>query len=157
MNATTFLKFLALFVLIFVGACTKRSLNDDLSGACATGNVQEIKKLLSEGADVNYKGHSLDASTPLIWATRERQEKAVEILLASGADPNIKNGEGQAALFFAFDVRDNLTNIITPLILGGANTEEYKSMFESLPANNPNRMAFEQALALRNRTINNPQ
>jgi ankyrin repeat protein len=140
---------LVFVILILISACAKPSLNDRLLGACATGNLSEIKKCLSQGADVNYKSHSLDASTPLIWAVRERQERAVTLLLESGADPNIPNGEGKTALFFAFDYRDNDSNIITSLILSGANTEEYKSLFESLPKSNPNRLAFENAVAHR--------
>ena len=66
-------------------------------------------------------------------------------LLAAGADPNLRDAQGKTALFYAFSNQEDLSGIIKPLVLAGANTVEYKSMFATLPENDPNRIAFEQA------------
>jgi len=137
-------------IFAFVSLIKKQSLESQLIIASENGNIQKIKKLLSSGVNVNSKEHfSPDAGTPLIWAVRCEQEKAVKILLAAGADPNITCGTGETALFFAIggSTNDASSIIIKELILAGANTEKEK--FESLPVDDPNRIAFEKAIKLR--------
>lgn len=46
-----------------------------------------LKMLISAGADVNIKG--MNTYTPLHLATRRSDMKAIDILLAAGADPTI--------------------------------------------------------------------
>ena len=133
-----------LSALCFTQGCTERP-QDKLIQAAATGDVQEIQRLLSRGINVNCVSRAPDKFTPLIWAVVQRREKAVAALLAAGADPNVRDGLNRTALFYAFSSETDLSGIIKPLVLGGANTEKYKSLFESLPESNPNRVAFEQA------------
>jgi ankyrin repeat protein len=143
--------------LAFVSACRKPSLEDQLFIASEQGDIQGIKRLLSLGVNVNCKQRfSPDAGTPLIWAVRCRQEKAVEVLLAAGADPNIKTRTGQTALFQAIGgYQEDNSRIIKDLILAGANTDEDKKGFESLWPDNTNRVAFEQAINVRNQGVKN--
>jgi len=137
-------------LLAFLSGCRKPSLQDQLVIASEGGDVREIARLLSLGVNVNCKeSHSPEAGTPLIWAVRCRQEKAVRALLRAGADPNIKNGPGESALFFAGAYEEGMTNIIKDLILAGANTEEVKKEFEDDWPTSPNRIAFEEAIKLR--------
>lgn len=61
-----------------------------LARAIPRGDVREIDRLVSEGADVNAahtrpKGH-VDM-TPLVWAMLHGQKAAFECLLEHGADP----------------------------------------------------------------------
>jgi hypothetical protein len=133
-----------LSALCFSGGCTARP-EDKLIQAAAAGNVQDIHRLLSLGISVNCVSRDPDKFTPLLWAVAQRREKAVMALLAAGADPNLRDAQGKTALFYAFSNQEDLSGIIKPLVLAGANTVEYKSMFATLPENDPNRIAFEQA------------
>lgn len=144
MTLRFFYALLTLGALCLFGGCGK-SPEDKLIEASAAGNVQEIQRLLSLGVNVNCVSRALDKSTPLIWAVAQRREKAVTALLAAGADPNLRDAHGKTALFYAFSNQEDLSGIIKPLVLAGANTVEYKAMFATLPENNPNRVAFEQA------------
>lgn len=115
-------------------------------GAAANGDVPEIKRLLRSGVNVNCKSHFTDGTTPLIWAVWERQAAAVEVLLAAGADPNIVNGTGKTALSLAIGgAQEDTSRIIMDLVLAGAKTEECRPIFESLPQDDPRRVAFERA------------
>ena len=51
-------------------------------------DINEIKKLINEGADVNYKSKDYEELTPLIVASKTGTAEIVEILLKAGADPN---------------------------------------------------------------------
>jgi ankyrin repeat protein len=136
--------------LVILDGCAKPSLEDKLIGAAASGSIPEIKRLLSLGVNVNCRAHSLNAGTPLIWAVRSRQENALEVLLAAGADPNIKTGTKESPLFLAYGSdQEDTSGIIKKLISAGANPDECRPLFEGLPENNPNRIAFEQAIKLR--------
>ena len=145
-----FSRMLLLNVIILLNGCGP-SLGDKLVGAAANGDISEIKKLIKQGADINYKCHSLDASTPLIWAIRQRQLKVVEFLIESGADLNVRCGTGQGVLFWATGDRhdDTCPIMIKELILAGTNIEIDGKFFEGLPVNDPNRIAFQQAIALK--------
>jgi uncharacterized protein len=50
--------------------------------------MRGLRLLLSFGADVNQRG--VNDYTPLHTAVSERNRRAVEILLAAGADPDIR-------------------------------------------------------------------
>ncbi len=138
------------FVLIavgmacFLGGCGTR-LEDKLVDASAAGDVQKIQSLLSRGINVNCASRGLDKSTPLILAVMQRRTEAVDVLLAAGADPNLRDAHSNAALFYAFTNQQDLGEIIKLLIAAGADADDYRSLFSSLPGENPNRIAFEEA------------
>jgi ankyrin repeat protein len=157
MKTRAFIGVLTFSAFVLFSGCGQRTLEKQLIIASQDGNVQEIKRLLSLGVNVNCKQRfSPDAGTPLIWAVRCRQEKAVEVLLAAGADPNIKTRTGQTALFQAIGgYQEDNSRIIKDLILAGANTDEDKKGFESLWPDNTNRVAFEQAIIIRNQSVTN--
>ena len=90
-----------------------------LSLACASGNasVSVIAQLLDAGADAN---HALRAGeTPLMTAARTATADVIEVLLAHGADPNVREPvRGQTSLMWAAAVGN--VEAIEALLAGGA-------------------------------------
>ena len=117
-----------------------------MMNALENADLGALDNALKFGTDPN--GRDERGYTPLIWAVRDRKEQAVSTLLASGADPNRRNGDNRTALFYAYATDENLSNIITSLIFAGARTDEYQSWFIDLDKNNPNRIAFDKAKEL---------
>jgi ankyrin repeat protein len=105
-----------------------------LHKAAEKGDIQEIKEVLSKGANVN----ALDGSglTPLMYASYRGFKDAAELLIQSGADVNFKNRQGETALTKACgnnrlemvrlllahgaDVNAKARNGYTPLIIAAA-------------------------------------
>lgn len=67
--------------------------------ASAEGNVEEVARLLGNGADPNERNP--DAATALMFAVRNQENKAVYLLIKAGADPMLKNAKGKSALDLA--------------------------------------------------------
>ena len=70
-----------------------------LFDAAYAGNVDLLRKLLAEGANVNWR--NAGGWTPLMIAAAERHLDAVAVLLEAKADPNQRNSYGRTALMFA--------------------------------------------------------
>lgn len=66
------------------------SLNEQLLDV-ASNDVNEISKLIGQGADVNYV-HQPSGQTPLSLASYFAEDKNVNLLLLEGANPNAGKG-----------------------------------------------------------------
>ncbi|WP_164522222.1 ankyrin repeat domain-containing protein [Halocella sp. SP3-1] len=73
--------------------------NDELINAAKSGEVEEVKKLIKNGIDINARNDL--GNTALIETIKEGDCKIVKILLEAGAGVNIKNDHGQTALMEA--------------------------------------------------------
>ena len=71
--------------------------------AASGGHIEVIKLLLRHSAYIDAESPNL--TTPLMMAAMYGSPQAVEVLLAEGADANLKNQKGMTALDFA-DVAD---------------------------------------------------
>lgn len=60
-------------------------------------NINEVKRLISEGADINGRKY---AKTALMEASINGHLDIVKILLNSGADINLEDWDGRTALMF---------------------------------------------------------
>ena len=67
-----------------------------LSDAVRTGNIEDVKKHLAAGADVNAK--SKFGRTPLHHAVVDGRKEIAELLIAQGADVNEKIADGYTPL-----------------------------------------------------------
>ena len=62
--------------------------------------AETVELLLKKGAEVNVQG-TLEGFTALMTAAAEGQEKVVRLLLSHGADPSLKDKDGDTAESFA--------------------------------------------------------
>ncbi|MFC1652087.1 ankyrin repeat domain-containing protein [Planctomycetota bacterium] len=72
---------------------------DTLHGAAASGDIDTVKRLLSQGADINARGDY--QATPLMTAAGNGHEDIVKILLENGAAINLLGSGNQTALVVA--------------------------------------------------------
>ncbi len=70
---------------------TSTSFADTIHEAAEAGDINLVKKLLAEGANVDAP--DLDG-TPLQWALLEDKIEVAKLLLEHGADPNVKGWDG---------------------------------------------------------------
>lgn len=92
----------------------------NLLQAVKTGDVEEVKSLLSLGSDVNARYDA--AMTPLYWAAQEGQTTIVQLLLDHGADVNGSDLlSGWTALHMAAMYGHD--SVVELLLNGGANID----------------------------------
>ena len=78
------------------------NINEDLDDAINRASLVEVKKLIEDGADLEYRDSF--GCTPLLNAAWVAASDVVEYLLAEGADCYAKNKEGKTALDMARSV-----------------------------------------------------
>ena len=105
----------------------RQSSQDDLPPlmlAAGTGRVDEVRRLLATGADVNAKLEGLGV-TALMLAAGGGHVEVVKVLLKAGADPNAAGGVAHAGFFTPLTLairqeNKNRLEVIDVLIAGGA-------------------------------------
>ena len=70
---------------------------ESIVAAIRLGNIEAIKQHLADGADVNAK-EAKNQITPLHWAAWRGRKEIAELLIAKGADVNVKNKDGGTPL-----------------------------------------------------------
>ncbi|MDR0307205.1 MAG: ankyrin repeat domain-containing protein [Chitinispirillales bacterium] len=89
----------------------------DLINACSKGNLADVKKAVSEGADVNKP--DLAGRSALLEAAWNGNADIVKFLLEQGADPNSADKSGFTPVMRAAEEGHHL--IVASLIQKGAN------------------------------------
>jgi len=113
----------------------KMNMNDRLIEASKKGDIVEIKSLLKEGADVNFKDNS--GRTSLIYASvfsnGTSSLKTVELLISEGADVNAKDNNGQTSLMFSSAHSNSTSSLNTAELLldNGADVNAKDKMGQS--------------------------
>ena len=75
------------------------NLNENFLENCKKGDLEKVKLLLSQGADIETKG--VHGNTPLISASRNGCLEIVKHLLSQGAEIEAKDYYGDTALILA--------------------------------------------------------
>ncbi|MBR0169109.1 MAG: TIR domain-containing protein, partial [Synergistaceae bacterium] len=96
---------------------TKKPVNYDVVSLAKDGKLEELRKAINAGADVNAKNNK--GATALIQAAMLGHTATAELLLKNGADINAKNKYGCTALMYA--AFDGYPEIAEILITYGAN------------------------------------
>ncbi|HAU28899.1 MAG TPA: hypothetical protein DCW68_02160 [Rhodospirillaceae bacterium] len=87
-------------VMLAAPSDVQDEVDDRMHEAAARNDVLELEKLLAEGADINGRS-SVVGNTPLHVAAVERKSKAIDFLLAHGADTSLRNTLGMTAAEYA--------------------------------------------------------
>ena len=95
-------------------------LNYQLIVASIDGDINAVKYLIEDGANVNWSDSY--GYTPLIFASRERHLEIVKYLVEKGANVNHGNNQGTTPLIFAS--RDGHFDIVKYLVEHGANVNQ---------------------------------
>ncbi len=89
--------------------------NNALFQAVVTGNIDEVKSLIAEGADINAENRM--RWTPLHTAIRNRKQEIAELLIAEGADVNKTDNRGMTPLIVAVDAgQKEIVELLVPRV-----------------------------------------
>ncbi|KAM7089400.1 ankyrin repeat domain-containing protein 40-like isoform 1-T3 [Ciconia maguari] len=78
------------------GAAEARELEERLREAAALGDVEEVRRLLGAGADIDSR-NEINGWTCLHWACKRNHAQVVSCLLDAGADKQILTAKGELA------------------------------------------------------------
>jgi len=84
--------------------------------AAANGDIEQVRLLISQGADVNARGR--DGSLPIHVAAWHRHADVVELLIQKGTEVDAKDIHGYTSLYFAVWFGDTKTTRV--LVANGA-------------------------------------
>ena len=112
--------FMLFLVVIFSGMAfgSNNDKNQALREACENGNLEQVRRLLSQGADPNTETPDW---TPLMLASGEGHAEIVKVLLTEGADINAKTNDNETALIRA--AKWGHAEIVTLLLDKGADVD----------------------------------
>jgi ankyrin repeat protein len=113
---------IGLWIVVLILPAYADDPSNDLDWAIAKGEIEEVKKILSEHpelADVPFVKRS--NWRPLQWAAINRHVDIVEYLLELGVDVDARNNDGETALLIVTTDLDADTDIAKVLINYGAN------------------------------------
>lgn len=116
----TQLLMITLCVFCVSGSVCLASVEPDITIAVRAKNLQQVKNLIAEGADVNERDEG-EEQTPLMRAAQVGDTTIARLLLAHGAVVNTRDDFGHTALLFATQRGD--TEMIKLLLQSGAHPE----------------------------------
>ena len=93
----------------------------ELIKACRKGDFDKVKRLISEGHDINQSDDEWSGLTPLIEASRCGHNVIVKHLVDHGADVNKSDKTSNTALLWA--CKNDHPDVVRTLLAAGANTE----------------------------------
>ncbi|XP_054249901.1 ankyrin repeat domain-containing protein 40-like isoform X1 [Indicator indicator] len=79
-----------------MSGAAERELEERLREAAALGDVEEVRRLLGAGADINSR-NEINGWTCLHWACKRNHAQVVSCLLAAGANRQILTARGELA------------------------------------------------------------
>ena len=94
---------------------------------CESGKIDEAKRLIHAGADVNIMGP--DSKTALMETCDRGYEEIVKELIAAGADVNIRGDNGVTALMIA--CKKGYEGVVRELIYAGADLDILDRNYET--------------------------
>lgn len=113
-------------VILFI-ARPKATLQMTLLSATSRDSREEVLAALQAGANPNSLSVGTYRMTPLILAAKLQLFETAKLLLAAGADPNVKDSSGRSALFYILIYGHNTKDegrFIVELLRHGAQTNE---------------------------------
>jgi ankyrin repeat protein len=114
--------------------------------AVGEGNVDNVKSLVSHGANVNEHSRMMPRWTPLIVAVNANESNMVHYLIGTGADVNLAEGDGKTPLICAVELGDRAVPIVKELIAHGANLEAKDNYGGTAYGYSESRKAIDSAL-----------
>ena len=109
---------IALWVLFSLISCD-RGIDEELRRAAIKGQADQVKVLISSGADVNFRHGGW---TVLMFAAREGHDKIAATLIENGADPNAKGWQEETPL--TISAERGHTEVAKVLLNKGANVND---------------------------------
>jgi ankyrin repeat protein len=106
-------RILLLLVLAFITS-TNTLLAGELYDKVVQNDIEAVKKLLAEGADINEQVEVGGAGmmTPLLAAVFYRYEEMAKLLISEGADINAKTSRGETPLIGACHSSEELARLL---------------------------------------------
>ena len=89
---------ISLSIACLLGGCGEDSDRLLLMRSIQNEDTNQIASLAGRGVDLSRPDRTGPRNTPLMWAMFEHQNGAAEVLLRLGADPDVKNRDGETVL-----------------------------------------------------------
>ena len=103
-----------------VNILRKHGARETLHGAAASGDKEEVERLIEQGADLNAKND--DGQTPLhLTILNKRAGQARWVLITQGADVNAKTNDGTTPLMMA--AAQGIEYLAEVLLFNGADVD----------------------------------
>jgi ankyrin repeat protein len=118
----------------WVARAQRARLADALANAANDGDLAAVRVWLDRGADVNAGSPYLNTETALMRAAANGRREVLDLLLARGADPNVRHTgigqfQGRTALLYAVDSQRG--EVVATLLDRGADVKVWDALGET--------------------------